>query len=74
MTNIFDLPDDSLVRLKSIIGPGNPVPISRSTWFVWRKTGRAPAAVMLSPKVAAYRAGDVKALVRAANMPAEPRG
>ena len=67
MTSIFDLPDDSLVRLKSIIGPGNPVPISKSTWFVWRKTGKAPQAVMLGPKTATYRVGDVKALVRAAN-------
>ena len=66
MTNIFDLPDDSLVRLKQIIGPGNPVPIGKSTWFVWRKAGKAPPAVMLSPKIAAYRVGAVKALVRAA--------
>ena len=67
MTNILDLPDDSLVRLKAIIGPGNPVPISRSTWFAWRKANKAPAAVMLSPKVAAYRVGDVKELVRGEN-------
>lgn len=64
MTNIFDLPDDSLVRLKSIIGAGNPVPISRSTWFLWRKAGRAPQRVLLGPNVAAYRVGDVKALLR----------
>ncbi len=72
MTNIFDLPDDSLVRLSSIIGPGNPVPISRSTWFVWRKAGKAPACIMLGARTAAYRVGDVKALVRAANTPLAP--
>ena len=64
MINIFDLPDDSLVRLKSIIGPGNPIPISHSTWFVWRKTGRAPQAIPLGPRAVAYRAGDIKALAR----------
>lgn len=67
MTNIFDLPDDSLVRLKSIIGPGNPVPISKSTWFVWRKAGKAPPCIMLGVRTAAYRVGDVKALVRSAS-------
>ena len=65
MTNIFDLPDDSLVRLSSILPPHGPVPISRSTWFMWRKAGKAPSPIRLGPGVVAYRVGAVRALVHA---------
>ena len=64
MPNIFDLPDDSLVRLSSILAPHGPVPVSRATWFVWRNAGIAPPAIRLGPNTVGYRVGDVKALVQ----------
>ena len=64
MRNIFDLPDDSLVRLSSILAPHGPVPVSRATWFAWRNAGIAPPAIRLGPNTVGYRVGDIKALVK----------
>jgi len=57
------LPDVGFVRLSSIIAPGGPLPISRSTWFAWLRDGRAPAPVKLSARITAYRVEDVHALL-----------
>lgn len=57
------LPMSGFVRLASIVAPHGPLPISRSTWFAWRREGRAPAPIQLSPRITAYRAEDVHALL-----------
>lgn len=57
------LPQNGFVRLAAIIAPHGPLPISRSTWFAWRRMGKAPAPVMLSPRISAYRVEDVQALL-----------
>lgn len=57
------IPKTGFVRLSSKIAPHGPLPISRSTWFAWRREGKAPAPVMLSPRISAYRAEDVHALL-----------
>ena len=64
MQNMLDLPDDSLVRLSSILAPRGPVPGSRSSWYVWRKAGIAPPAIRIGPNTVAYRVGDVRAFVQ----------
>lgn len=57
------IPTTGFVRLASIIAPHGPLPISRSTWFQWRREGRAPAPIQLSARITAYRAEDVHALL-----------
>ncbi len=57
------LPEVGFVRLASIIAPHGPLPISRSTWFQWRREGRAPAPIQLSPRITAYRVEDIHQLL-----------
>ena len=62
----FDqLPDDAFVRESQLVKkPGNPTPIiptSASTVWRWVKAGTFPAPCKLSPKVTAWRVGDVRA-------------
>lgn len=61
MDNTF--PDTGLVRLKSILGPQGPIPVSRSAWWLGVRQGRFPAPVKLGPRTTAWRAEDIHALV-----------
>ena len=36
------------------------VPVSRSTWLAWSKSGKAPKPVKLSERTTAWRAKDIK--------------
>ena len=37
------------------------IPVSRSTWWSWVKSGKAPRAIRLSPGVTVWRAAEVLA-------------
>lgn len=52
-----------LRRLKSVIGPEGPIPVSRSTWWAGVKSGRFPAPVKLGPRTTAWRAEDIAKLI-----------
>jgi hypothetical protein len=39
------------LRLSSIIGPGKPIPVSKSTWWEGVKSGRFPKPVKLGPRI-----------------------
>jgi predicted DNA-binding transcriptional regulator AlpA len=54
---------DRLLRLKSIIQPGGPVPVSKSTWWQGVKDGRFPQPVKLGPRITAWRAEDIRELL-----------
>jgi prophage regulatory protein len=54
---------NGLRRLASIIKPGGPIPVSRSTWFAGVKSGRFPAPVKLGPRITAWRDADIQQLV-----------
>lgn len=56
-------PNTGLVRLKSILAPTGPIPVSRSTWFQGIKTGRFPKGVKLGPRVTAWRVEDILKLI-----------
>ncbi|MEM7728192.1 MAG: AlpA family phage regulatory protein [Pseudomonadota bacterium] len=53
----------ALLRLSQIIGPGNPIPVSKSTWWQGVKDGRFPKPLKLGPRVTVWREEDVRALV-----------
>lgn len=55
-------PKAGLVRLKDILAPTGPIPVSRSTWWAGVKDGRFPRPVKLGPKTTAWRAEDIRAL------------
>jgi prophage regulatory protein len=57
------LPDEGFVRLSAIIGPGGPIPISKSTWWAGIKTGRFPAPLKLGRGITVWRVSDIRTLI-----------
>jgi len=64
-TSLNSLPSEGFVRLRDIIGPSGPIPVSKSTWWAGVKSGRYPAAVKLGPRTTAWRVGDLRAWIAA---------
>ena len=67
---MHSLPSTGLLRLTQIIGdkkakpPVPPViPVCKSTWWAGVKSGRYPPPVYLGPRVTAWRAVDIRALI-----------
>lgn len=65
-----NLPETGFLRLPQIIGnpkanPPQPpiIPVCRSTWWAGVKSGRFPKPVKLSPRVTAWRAEQIRALI-----------
>lgn len=56
-----DLPDTGFLRLSQVL---KVFPVSRATWYKGVKAGRYPQPVHLGPRVAAYRAEDIRELVQ----------
>ncbi len=61
--NLQSLPQSGFVRLKAILGPTGPIPISRSAWWAGVKAGHFPRPVKLSARVSAWRVEDIRDLV-----------
>jgi len=67
------LPESGLVRLWQIIGdkradPPIPpiIPVCKSTWWAGVRSGRYPQPVRhLGPRITAWRAEDIRALIEA---------
>jgi prophage regulatory protein len=57
------IPRHGYLRLKQIIGPGNPIPVSKSTWWGGVRDGRYPPPVKLGPRVTVWRAEDIWQLI-----------
>jgi prophage regulatory protein len=57
------LPESGFVRLKAIIGPAGPIPVSKSTWWEGVKTGRFPKPIKIGPAITAWRVEDIRDLV-----------
>ena len=55
-----------LMRLKDILAPHGPIPVSKSTWWAGVKSGRYPQPVKLGPRITAWRAEDIEALINEA--------
>ncbi|MEI9417465.1 helix-turn-helix transcriptional regulator [Mesorhizobium sp. Cs1321R2N1] len=52
-----------LVRIKSIIAPDGPIPVSRSTWWAGVRSGRFPKPVKLGPRTTVWRSADIDELI-----------
>jgi prophage regulatory protein len=68
MAQIKALPEAGLLRLADILAPRGPIPVSRSTWWAGIKAGRYPAPVKLGPRISAWRAEDIRALIEAGSL------
>lgn len=58
------IPQTGFVRLPNILAPDGPIPVSKSTWWAGVKSGRYPKPVKLGPRITAWRAEDIRALIR----------
>ena len=57
------LPPTGLVRLKQILGPIGPIPVSKSTWWAGVKKGRYPKPVKIGPRSTAWNVADIRRLI-----------
>ena len=57
------LPETGFVRLKQILAPDGPIPVSKSTWWAGVKDGRFPKPVKLGPRTTAWRITDIRRLI-----------
>ena len=62
-TGKFCLPETGFIRLKNIIAPYGPIPVSKSTWWAGVKSKRFPQPVKLGPRITAWRVEDIMALI-----------
>ena len=62
MKNQF--PPTGLVRLKQILAPQGPVPVSRSSWWKAVREKRYPAPVKLGPRITAWHEEDIINLLK----------
>lgn len=63
MTNQPAFPETGFVRLRAILAPVGPIPVSKSTWWLGIKDGRFPKPVKLGPRITVWRAEDVRQLL-----------
>ncbi len=63
MAYYTNLPETGFLRLKQIIGPQGPIPVSKSTWWDGVKSGRYPKPVKLGRRITAWRVEDIKKLI-----------
>ena len=63
MSNDYDLPRTGLVRIKQILAPIGPIPVSKSTWWQGVKEGRFPTPKKLGPGITVWRAEDIWSIV-----------
>jgi len=63
MAKFEKLPANGFMRLKDILAPRGPLPISRSTWWAGVKSGRYPSPIKLGPRITAWRAEDIQRLL-----------
>jgi len=63
MVQSNSLPDTGFLRLKQILGPKGPIPVSRSTWWAGVKSGRYPQPIKLGRRITAWRAEDIRKLI-----------
>ncbi|PDT20042.1 helix-turn-helix transcriptional regulator [Rhizobium hidalgonense] len=57
-------PTDGFVRLKQILGPDGPLPISKSGFWAGVKTGKFPKPRKISARVTVWRAEDIQLLLQ----------
>jgi len=62
--------NQGFLRLKQILHPEGPIPVSKSTWWAGVRSHKFPQPVKLGPRITAWRASDIAALIDAIGMEA----
>ncbi|WP_306259537.1 AlpA family transcriptional regulator [Pararhizobium sp. IMCC21322] len=62
MPDELHFPKTGFVRLKQILSPIGPIPVSKSTWWAGIKDGRFPKPVKLGSRITVWHAEDIQAL------------
>ena len=57
-----EFPKTGLVRVKQILAPIGPIPVSKSTWWAGVTDGRFPQPIKLSPNTTVWRVEEIRAL------------
>jgi predicted DNA-binding transcriptional regulator AlpA len=57
----FTIPETGFVRLPQILGM---IPLGKSTWWAGVRSGRFPKSVKLSPNCTAWKAEDIRNLIK----------
>ena len=57
-----EFPKTGLVRVKQILAPIGPIPVSKSTWWSGVKEGGFPQPIKLSPNTTVWRVEDIRKL------------
>lgn len=57
-----DFPHEGYVRLKQILAPAGPIPVSKSTWWAGVKSGRFPKPEKLTARTTVWRAEDIRGI------------
>ena len=63
MQNRTTLPETGFLRLKEILAPVGPIPVSKSTWWEGVKDGRVPKPLKLGTRITVWRAEDIHSLI-----------
>jgi prophage regulatory protein len=63
MPHAFELPQTGFLRLRAILAPAGPIPVSRSTWWQGVKDGRFPKPLKLGKRVTVWRVEDIRRLI-----------
>lgn len=63
MTIQSELPSTGFVRLRAILAPAGPIPVSKSTWWQGIKDGRFPKPIKLGKRVTVWRVEDIRRLI-----------
>lgn len=58
------LPLTGFVRLRAIVAPDGPIPVSASTWWDGVRKGRFPQPVKLGPRITAWKVEDIHSLIQ----------
>jgi prophage regulatory protein len=58
-----DLPRTGFLRLRSILAPAGPIPVSKSTWWAGVRDGRFPKPTKLGSRITVWRAEDIHSLI-----------
>lgn len=63
MQNAEMFPRTGFVRLRDILAPAGPIPVSKSTWWQGIRDGRFPKPLKLGKRVTVWRAEDIHRLI-----------
>jgi len=58
-----NVPQTGFLRVKQILAPHGPIPVSKSTWWAGVKDGRFPKPMKLGKRVTVWRVEDIQALI-----------